>query len=152
MLNTKNLNIDCDQCITIINPKNNVTAPVNFTRGNTYILQANCYSNSATYSFASFDPSDTWEFYIGRQFESNAYPVVSVLDAGKFNQVSDWSLVNVAAGMISAKVDISSEALTEDMANLTSQAYTMELVLTNGASNKVMVCDTTCIINNAVQK
>ena len=150
-MNTKLLTIDCDQATAIVAPQNGINVNINFTRGNIYILQANCYSNSASTNVASFDVSDSWYLYIGRQYQSNAAPVVSITDPAAFNSASDWPQVDVSNGAICARVNVISAALTTDLGNTASQNYTLQWINTNDAGKDVMICDTTCIITNAVQ-
>jgi hypothetical protein len=77
-INTKLLNIDCDGAVLLANPNSTVTSQIALIKGNEYVLEANCYASAYSNVFASFDTGNTWELYIGRQYESNASPVVIV--------------------------------------------------------------------------
>ena len=148
-MNIKSLNIDCDNATTVVN---GVEINIGFTRGNEYILQANCYANASSTSAVAFDAGDIWGLYIGRQYQSNANPVVVITDPGKFNQNADWSEVDPTNGLICARVNVGGSVLTTDMGNASSQTYTLQWVNVNNTGASVMVCDTSCIITNAVQK
>jgi len=150
-LNTKSLNIDNDRATFIVAPTSSVTQSVNFVRGNEYILQANCYSNSYTNTFSTFANTATWALYIGDLYGSNASPLVVVDDQSRWNNVSDYALSNVVAGIISCRCNVSGTALDNDLANVSSKNYTVEIVLTNDVSGRVMIVDSTCSIKNVVQ-
>lgn len=150
-MNEKSLIIDADSASLLASTTNQTATILTLTRGNTYILQANCYSNSACTTASAFDANDTWCLYIGATYGSNAAPVVTVSNAANWNNVADWSLTNVAAGLICVKANVDGSALTSDIANVSSKSYDMQIVLTNNAGGKVMVCDNSIWINNAVQ-
>ena len=150
-LNVKLLTIDTDRATLQMGQCNPVLQYITLIRGNEYVLCANCYASSYTNVFSTFETADVWSLYIGRQYENNAAPVITISDPVKFNNTSDWSSANVATGQISARVNVTSSALDIDLANNDSQQYTMELVLVNNASGKVMVSDSTVYIHNAVQ-
>ena len=150
-MNIKSLNIDCDAATTIVAANNGVPVNVNFTRGNEYVLQANCYSNAASSTMVTFDTGDTWGLYVGSQYQSNANPVIAITDPSKFNQAADWAEVDPTNGAICVRCNVTGSALTTDIGNLASQTYTLQWVNVNNTGASVMVCDTSCIITNAVQ-
>ena len=147
-LNVKSLNIDRDKAAAIVAPLNPVIQPITLYRGNEYLITANCYSNSSSNTFSGFSASDDFVLFIGRQFNSNANPVVVVQDAARWNNVADWSSANVAGGMICVRANISGTTLDTDLANVSSKSYHMEIVV----NSNVMASDLTCYIYNAVQK
>jgi hypothetical protein len=149
-LNIKPLTIDTDDAVLLVSNTNPIVSSINFVRGNTYVLQANCFANAAGTVISSFDPSDVWGLYIGRQYESNVNPVVVITDPTKWNNTADWSMSNVFSGNISCRVNVNGSVLDADIANADSQSYTMQIVLTNNAAGKVVVCDSTAYISNAV--
>ena len=151
MLNIKSLSIDADSATTIIAAGNPAIQKINMLRGSDYILQANCYTNSATNVCSSFSTDDVWGLYIGSQFESNASPVVVVTDPLLWNNVAAWSQANVISGQICCQVNVSGNALDVDLGNSASKVYHMEIMYINNAAGKVIVSDSTCYINNAVQ-
>jgi hypothetical protein len=150
-LNTKSLNIDNDRAVFIVAPTSSVTQNVNFVRNNTYVLQANCYSNSQSNVFSTFANTDSWALYISDTYGSNSNPIVVVDDQSRWNNVADYALSNVVAGIISCRCNVSGSALDADLANVSSKNYTVEIVLTNDVSGRVMIADSTCSIKNAVQ-
>lgn len=150
-LNTKLIYIDTDRAVPIVAVQNPTISNISFYAGNEYILTANTYANASSSNVASFDINDDWEIYIGRQYETNASPVVIITDPTKFNNTSDWSSANVSTGQICARVNVNGTALIVDIANNDSQSYTFEWICINNVSAQVMVMDTNVIINNAVQ-
>jgi len=150
-LNTKTLYIDNDRAGFIVAPVSPTSTTVNFVRGNEYILQANCYASSSSNTFSTFANTDSWALYIGDLYGSNASPVVVVDDQSRWNNVSDYALSNVVAGIISCRCNVSGTALDNDLANVSSKNYTVEIVLTNNVSGKVMIVDSACSVKNAVQ-
>jgi hypothetical protein len=153
-LNVKTLTIDVDRAALITQAEDVTIQSLYFYRGNEYILQANCYSNSYSSVLQGFGnaATDSWAVYIGRVYENNAAPVCVITNPALFNNTTDWSSANVLAGLISARVNVSGTALDTDLANLSSQTYNFELVLTNNVGGEVMVCDANCYVKNAVQK
>lgn len=150
-LNVKTLYIDCDDASLIANVSSTVAGNVSFLRGNEYVLQARTMANATSSVAATFDSGDDWYLYIGRQYESNANPVVIISDPSKFNNTTDWSSANVSTGYISARVNVSGTLLDQDMANNSTENYRIQWVTNNG-SGLVMVLDNTCYVNNSVQK
>jgi len=149
-LNIKSMVIDADRCVSITAAQNPVQTVVNFVRGNTYIIQANCYANSYDTNVASFSNTDSWSLYVGDQYESNASPVIAITNQALWNNTSDWSFANVSAGLICCKVNVNGTALTADMANVANENYTMQIVA-NNSSNILMVCSVPAYIRNSVQ-
>ena len=151
-LNIKTMVIDTDRATNIVALGNSAIAPLSLNKGNEYIFQANCYSDSTTSAnVTSFTAYDHFEVAIGAQYESNVSPVVIVTDPSRFNQVSDWTLCNVSSGMICARINTSGSALIADMGDIDSKNYQVQITLVNNVSGRVMISDTPCTIINTVE-
>lgn len=150
-LNVKPISVDTDRALVISGVLNPVPKNISLVRGNEYIIQANCYSSSYSNTTSTFSIYDDFGLYIGRQYCSNAAPVVVITDPSKWNQTSDWSAANVASGQICVRANVDGSVLTSDIGNVSSQNYTMEIVLVNNVSGTVLIAETTATIQNAVQ-
>ena len=152
-LNIKTIAIDADKArlMTIGNNSFSQSVPnLTMYQGTEYVLQANVYSSfQDTGNVVSFANTSGWECYIGNLYGTNANPIISVTDPQYFNNLSDWSMVDESMGAISIRINTTSETLTTDLANASSDSFQMQVWTNNNSSSIILVLDTPLIIHNS---
>ena len=152
-INTKQLYIDADNVKTMVTAGSSSSANIVLYRGTEYVLQANVYASSAnTTSMVSFANTTGYTLDIGRAYEGNVNPVIIEANVAAWNNVSDWSLVSPLNGLISVRVNTAGTAVSTDLANNSSEEYTMEIWYVGNTGSKILVLSDGCYIHNSTVK
>ena len=150
-MNTKPCNIEIDRAVLVVSPASPIKASITMYQSTEYVIQANCYNNQYSNAASTFSATDNWSLYIGSALEPSPNPLITITDANKWNQVSDWSSANVDAGLISCRINTSGTQLSIDLANNASNVYTMEIWNLNDNSESTLILDTDITIFNSVE-
>ena len=150
-LNTKTFLIDADAAKTQSFAGSTTSATLTLYRGTEFVLAANVYSDATSSNVCSYANASGWTLNIGRVYGAGADPVLVESNAASWNQVTDYASANVAAGIICCRVNTAGVLISTDLANSSSQAYTMEIwYLSNCGSNILIVSDDLNIHNATI--